>query len=124
MPPGRQITNRQKFVALSSLVKLNRSQAVNVHKLLTIRYLRPDRIARYRVIPTHVKMRVVMITAFSKQGRFPTVPWSHQPFYYYPQVTYFTYYLVSMAEVAYSCAYSSRHEQNTLQKYSSLLSSN
>jgi len=34
-----QITNRQKFVALSSLVekvKLNRSQAVNVHNLLTI----------------------------------------------------------------------------------------
>jgi len=35
-----QITNRQKFLALSSLVKLNRSWAVNVHKLLTIRYLR------------------------------------------------------------------------------------
>jgi len=49
----KQITNRQKFVVVSSLVerlnntKSNGSQAVNVHKLLRIRYLLSVKILKY-----------------------------------------------------------------------------
>jgi len=52
MGPRTQITNRLKFVASDDILLEYRSQAVNVHKLLTIRYLHPERCSLHTELQT------------------------------------------------------------------------